>query len=133
MTKIKVKLYKESSHNSYRTKINYFTKGKIIGKRIHVDKDNLTETQRSFYEYPLEFEYRFIDKGKEVFTEKVNTVLNGRMMFYCKLNAFQRFKLKSEFRQLWIQQTENIKWIITAIFAGVGAFLGVIKFLLNCN
>jgi hypothetical protein len=133
MTKIKVKLYKEVSQNSYRKKLEYFTTGKIIGKRIHIDKHNLSENQKNFYEYPLEYEYRLIDINREVFTEKVNTQLNGRIKFYCNLNYFNRLKLKSEFKKLWIQQTENIKWIITAIFALIGAFLGVVNFLLNCN
>ena len=134
MAKIRVKVFKHKSRSSHSTTVQYFCKAKLIGKRIKVDHTNLTDTQKSYYEKPIAFNYRFIDQGLEVFNEKINTELNGAgIHFYCKLNLFQRFKLKKEFKRLWIQQPENFKWIIMAIMTGIGVFLAFLNFVFNCK
>ncbi len=115
------------SHNYYRTKLMFFCDARIVGKSLEFDRTQIDNTN-SFYEYPFVFDFRFVDTNKEIFTEKINVRFKTRLDLYAKLNYIQKFKLKREFKLLWIQQTENIKWIVMAIFAGNGSIVALQSF-----
>jgi|WetSurMetagenome_2_1015567.scaffolds.fasta_scaffold305987_1 hypothetical protein len=133
MTKIRVKLFKEISFNYYMTDLEFYAKGLIIGKRIKLDSKDFNESQREYYRPFIGYNFQFIDINKDEFNKKVNVLISTRMIScYCYLNYVKRLKLKYIYRHLWIQQPENIKWIVTAFFAGIGSFLALITYVFKC-
>ena len=132
MSKYPIKIFREESHNYYRTKLKFFADARIVGKSLEFDRSQIDNTN-SFYDYPFVFDFRFVDSNKEIYSEKINVNFNTRISLYAKLNWKQKFLLKREFKLLWIQQTENIKWIVMAIFAGIGSFVALTKFFLECK
>lgn len=63
------------------------------------------------------------------FTMDTNIYIDSPANVYCNLTWFQKFMLRWQFKTTWIQQTENIKWLVMAILAGNGVFLGVVTYL----
>lgn len=131
MFPINTKFYKSTGSSGFRTLLTYYTSGKIKNKKIHLNKKEVAE--HPFFGDGKPFNAHIRTIQTENYNISVNTYIESPANLYCKLNRIQRFLLRYQFKRTWIQQTENIKWLVMAIFAAIGAFIGVVKFLGECN
>lgn len=131
MLTINTKFYRRTGSKGIRSILTYYASGKIKNKKIHLNKKEVANNPFLSDGQPFMADIRAI--GVENYNMPVNIYIDSPADLYCNLNKLQRFILKYQFKRTWIQQSENIKWLIMAIFAGAGAFLGVVKFLLECK
>ncbi len=130
MFSIKTKFYKNTGSSGFRSLMTYYCSGKIKNRKVYLNPEEVSE--HPFYGDGKPFSAS-ISKASGNYNLNINTYLDSPANLYCNLGKFQKLILKWQFGQTWIQQTENIKWMIMAILAGIGAFLGVAKYLLKCD
>jgi hypothetical protein len=131
MFAINTKFYRATGSSGFRTLLTYYSSGKIKNKKISFNKNEVSD--HPFYGdgKPFITAIKMNDNGN--YDISVNTYLESPANVYCNLNRYQKFLLKRQFKMTWIQQSENIKWLVMAAFACIGAFLGVVNYLLKCN
>lgn len=130
MFAIKTRFYKHTGSSGFRSLLTYYCSGKIKNRKIYLNNEEVSD--HPFYGDGKPFSAQII-KVSGNYNKNINTYIESPANLYCNLNIIQKIILSWQFKVTWIQQTENIKWMIMAIFAGIGAFIGVSKYLLNCN
>lgn len=132
MLSVNTKFYRHTSSKGIRTILTYYASGKIKNKKIYLNQNEVANNAFLSDGQPFKADIRDVGAGN--YNMAVNVYIDSPAgLLYCKLNRLERIILKYQFKRTWIQQTENIKWLIMAVFAGIGAFLGVVKFLLDCK
>ena len=144
---MKIKLYINSYEDALEKKLIHYDleiNGKII---IYTDVlEDVEGCPRCVFEQ-RQFSYSYDDSFLTIFQNlKLNTKIKiepylihgytdntgydyqddadiARLDGHCHLNFLQRFILNYRFKKLWLQQEENLKWIIASItaLAGVAA------------
>lgn len=131
MLSIKTKFYKSTGSRGFRRLLSYYSSGIIKNRKIKFNDKEVSNYPIFSDKKPFSARIRIVEN--ENLDIPMNTFIESPANVYCNLNRFQRFLLKRQFKTTWLQQTENIKWLVMAIFAGVGAFLAVANFWLKCK
>lgn len=131
MLSINTKFYKSTGSRGFRTLLTYYASGTIKKRKIQFNKSEVAK--HPFFGDGEPFKARIRPVENQNLDIPMNTFIESPANVYCNLNWFQRFLLRRQFKTTWLQQTENIKWLIMALLAGIGAFIGVVKFWLNCK
>ncbi|WP_409415731.1 hypothetical protein [Flavobacterium sp. PS2] len=127
MFEVKTKFYRRTGSIGFRSILTHYCSGKIKKRKIYF---NQTEVfNHPFYGDGEPFFAKIRMNTDNNFTMDVNIYIDSPADVYCNLTWFQKFILRWQFKTTWIQQTENIKWLVMAILAGVGAFLAVLTYL----
>jgi hypothetical protein len=118
---------------------------KIFGKQLFINPINSTDFKpdyKNFYvncffnykfDLPFDIEVKLNSgKKKNLNTEIVyTTFINGKdeaIKVYSYLTCLQKLKLSSKRSQLWIQQSENVMWIINILVAILAIGATIISF-----
>lgn len=127
MFEVNTKFYRNTGSVGFRSILTYYCSGKIKKRKIYFNQTEVSNHPFFGDGEPFFAEIRM--NTDDNFTMEANIYIDSPANVYCNLTWIQKFILRWQFKKTWIQQTENIKWLVMAILAGVGAFLGVITYL----